>query len=84
MTWALGGNDKDNILGPADVPGYGLWGDFSVAIWGYGGNDWLVGGSSFDQLVGGFGNDILSGEDGNDTLNGEDGNDLLGGGLGDD
>lgn len=53
-------------------------------IFGYAGNDLLLGGLGNDALNGGVGNDTLRGGDGNDTLAGMDGNDLLQGGVGND
>ncbi|MDQ7775129.1 MAG: calcium-binding protein [Paracoccus aminovorans] len=53
-------------------------------IFGYTGNDLLLGGIGNDELNGGFGNDTLRGGEGNDTMAGMDGNDLLQGGLGND
>ena len=54
------------------------------SIFGYGGNDTLIGGSAADYLDGGDGNDSLVGGDGADTINGGAGNDTIEGGAGDD
>lgn len=62
-------------------------------IYGFAGNDTLLGGSGNDQLFGGIGDDWLYGNEGNDLLmggagddhlSGGDGNDTLDGGDGDD
>jgi Ca2+-binding RTX toxin-like protein len=64
-----------------------------VQLYGYGGNDTLLGGTGADLLAGGVGADTLSGgrgkdmlfgEDGDDTLNGGEGADLITAGLGND
>lgn len=46
-------------------------------IYGYGGNDNLLGNGGSDLLYGGDGNDLLYGNAGNDYLDGGDGNDTL-------
>jgi Ca2+-binding RTX toxin-like protein len=51
-------------------------------IYGYGGDDTLIGSVHVDFLNGGTGNDYLSSGDGNDSLGGDDGNDYLLGGNG--
>ncbi|HET9716230.1 MAG TPA: VCBS domain-containing protein [Pseudolabrys sp.] len=58
----LGTNGNDTTTAPA----------FSIpnAIYGFGGNDKLVGGAAADFLFGGTGNDVLIGRAGNDTLTG--------------
>lgn len=53
-------------------------------IFGYAGNDLLLGGLGNDLLNGGSGNDTLRASAGNDYLYGYDGNDLLQGGAGND
>ena len=53
-------------------------------IYGYGGDDVLVGSAGSDLLRGGSGNDSLIGEGGNDLLIGGQGNDRLWGGAGSD
>lgn len=53
-------------------------------VFGYAGNDVLLGGSGNDRLEGGFGRDELVGNGGNDMLLGGAGNDRLQGGAGDD
>ncbi|WP_298199287.1 FG-GAP-like repeat-containing protein [Novosphingobium sp.] len=50
-------------------------------VYGYAGNDTMLGGSGADVFIGGFGWDSLSASAGNDTLNGGGGNDTLDGGL---
>lgn len=63
----------------------------SYQIWGYDGDDRLIGGDSYDALLAGIGDDLLDGAgsddiayggEGNDTLNGGTGNDTLIGGPG--
>ncbi|WP_347266280.1 calcium-binding protein [Paracoccus sp. (in: a-proteobacteria)] len=54
------------------------------SIYGYGGNDMLIGGLGRDLLMGGAGHDTLNGGDANDSLVGEFGNDFLSGGAGND
>ncbi len=63
-----------------------LWGRSGVnnAIYGYGGNDALMGSDGDDRLYGGAGNDRLLGYGGNDVLYGGDGDDKLFGMDGDD
>ncbi len=56
----------------------------SKTLWGFAGNDRLVGGRGNDYLDGGSGNDSLYGRIGDDKLNGGSGNDLLSGGRGND
>ncbi|WP_431302912.1 Ig-like domain-containing protein [Sediminicoccus sp. BL-A-41-H5] len=69
---------SDRLGGPLDDPFRPL------DIWGFGGNDTLVGGLAADILRGGTGHDELSGDAGGDLLLGEDGQDTLAGGYGDD
>ena len=57
------------------------WGD---SIYGFGGNDLLIGGARADLLDGGADNDTLVGGGGNDTLTGGTGDDMLNGGGGSD
>jgi Ca2+-binding RTX toxin-like protein len=45
-------------------------------VWGWDGNDTLVGSAADDVLVGGPGNDVLSGRGGHDRLDGGAGNDV--------
>jgi Ca2+-binding RTX toxin-like protein len=56
----------------------------SWSIYGYGGNDYLVGGPKNDYISGSSGNDTLVGGDGDDKLYGGTHNDYLYGGNGDD
>lgn len=53
-------------------------------LWGFDGDDTLIGGSGADTLYGGAGNDVLAGGAGADFLSGDDGNDTLAGGAEDD
>ena len=53
-------------------------------VFGYSGDDRLIGGTGLDRLVGGLGNDTLLGNAGSDVLTGEAGADHLDGGDGDD
>jgi peptidylprolyl isomerase len=88
-TSLLGGRStsrNDQLLVPAATTN-------SYQLWGYDGNDSLVGGTLPDALLGGTGedrlegggsNDIVHGGAGNDSLFGGDGNDTLIGGPGDD
>lgn len=57
---------------------------WSIRLYGYGGDDTLVGSSLAEKLDGGDGNDTVSGGGGSDTLYGGAGNDLLAGDDGDD
>ncbi|MBS7791770.1 phosphatase PAP2 family protein [Roseococcus sp. SDR] len=83
----LGSTKSDRLGGPVDDPFRPL------DIWGFGGNDTLIGGlaadilrggSGHDELFGDAGADLLLGEDGQDTLRGGDGDDTLDGGAGHD
>lgn len=56
----------------------------SWSMYGYGGNDTLIGGPKNDAIYGGTGNDSLYGRGGNDRIYGEAGNDKLYGEAGDD
>lgn len=76
---AVHGNDQDNLLFYSE----GLESK-AVKLYGFGGDDILVGSAKGDQLWGGTGDDILRGENGNDGLSGDNGNDILQGGLGND
>ncbi len=49
----------------------------TAALYGFGGDDVLTGGSANDVLVGGTGNDTLTGGGGNDSLTGGTGNDTF-------
>ena len=69
---------SDRLGGPFDDPFRPL------DIWGFGGNDTLVGGLAADILRGGTGHDEVSGDAGDDLLLGEEGQDTLAGGDGDD
>ena len=53
-------------------------------MYGYEGDDILIGGTGNDNLSGGEGDDQLDGGEGNDVLYGDHGNDTLRGGSGDD
>ena len=52
------------------------------AIYGLGGNDYIVGGNKLNSLFGGNGDDVLKGGDDVDMLLGHQGNDKLDGGKG--
>lgn len=54
------------------------------ALWGFGGNDFLVGLEGNDSLYGGDGNDTMNGNGGDDLLVGGAGNDTMYGGAGSD
>ncbi|RYY04220.1 MAG: retention module-containing protein [Gammaproteobacteria bacterium] len=54
-----------------------------TALYGFGGDDVLIGGSGNDTLVGGTGNDTLTGGAGNDALIGDSGDDTFKFGLSD-
>lgn len=60
----------------------GSTGTTGGTIYGYAGNDILIGGLTDDRINGGYGADDLTGNAGNDILVGEAGNDRLSGGLG--
>ncbi|GAB4201770.1 MAG: calcium-binding protein [Coleofasciculaceae cyanobacterium] len=78
-----GTTDADDIFALAgnDIA-YGYGGDDFID--GGSGNDTLYGGTGNDELEGGEGNDSLYGESGNDSLEGDRGNDVLYGGSGND
>jgi Ca2+-binding RTX toxin-like protein len=68
-TLANGSDDAEEIAAePADG---------SVALFGYGGNDTILGGTLNDWLEGDAGNDIISADQGNDTVFGGTGDDTL-------
>jgi len=56
----------------------------SYQIWGYDGNDSLIGGDSYDALLAGTGDDLLDGAGSDDIVYGGEGNDTLNGGTGND
>jgi len=78
LTWPILGTDGDDVLRvfrgtpPVYSPAFGY---DSRSMFGYGGNDTLIGGYGDDRLYGGAGNDTLFGNYGNDTLDGGDGTD---------
>ncbi len=76
-----GGNDQ-LIGGPAGDMLDG--GSDDDRVWGYGGNDTLLGSTGNDQLVSGAGHDWADGGTGNDRLWGEADADSLMGGVGND
>jgi serralysin len=76
VTIYLYGNNNNNLI---DVP---AWSIQNHVIYGYAGNDQLIGAYGSDSLYGGSGNDILYGEASNDYLNGGTGLDTLYGGTG--
>ncbi|WP_431473816.1 calcium-binding protein [Ornithinimicrobium sp. W1665] len=52
------------------------------ALWGYGGDDRIEGGSGNDSILGGPGDDILTDTFGDDNIKGGDGDDAIDGGPG--
>ncbi|MCS6266817.1 MAG: hypothetical protein H2174_04545, partial [Vampirovibrio sp.] len=68
------GNSLDNII----TGDNNQWND----LYGWAGNDTLIGGNIGNNLNGGVGNDTLAGGTGDDYLEGGDGNDTLNGGAG--
>ena len=62
---ALAGNDTITITGTVGID-----------LFGFAGNDSMVGGVGNDTLFGGLGNDTLNGAAGNDSMHGGDGNDV--------
>ena len=79
---ALAGNDTITITGTAGIDLFGFAGNDTMI--GGVGSDTLFGGEGNDSISGGAGNDLLFGNAGNDTLIGGDGNDTLRSGLGSD
>ncbi|MFA6413553.1 MAG: calcium-binding protein, partial [Syntrophales bacterium] len=81
----FGGSGDDTLNANWANSGYNAKSSLDNAIYGYGGNDSLIGGDGDDLLMGGSGNDTLTDSSaGNDKLYGEAGNDVLSGGDGDD
>ena len=81
-----GGKGRDRINGYSEKmfesePAYYGYNDL---MYGYEGNDRLIGKAGADYLVGGEGNDKLIGGDGDDILIGDEGNDKFADGNGDD
>ncbi|MGE8537890.1 MAG: type I secretion C-terminal target domain-containing protein [Acinetobacter sp.] len=81
------GNDEtietiNRSLETKDLLIYGYGGEDTII--GGSGNDFIYGGTDNDTLSGGAGNDYLVGGAGNDTLRGDSGNDVLVGGEGND
>jgi Ca2+-binding RTX toxin-like protein len=75
----INANDLDNHISIKDAPDS----DARAAIvFGYDGNDTMVGSSGRDRFAGGEGNDRLFGQGGNDNLTGDTGADTLDGGTG--
>ncbi len=72
---ARGSAGNDSIAGYSDSKNH---------IYGFDGNDYLIGGALSDTLDGGAGNDTLLGSVGDDTLIGGGGDDTLGGHFGND
>ena len=56
----------------------------STEIWGWQGNDTILGSAMSDVIYGMWGNDLINGGDGNDCLSGGGGSDTLKGGSGND
>ena len=71
-------NDDDTSIGRASPI------NLRNRLFGYAGNDTLIGSKWNDFLYGGDGDDLLSGGEGHDDLYGGKGNDILVGGEGDD
>ena len=74
----------DSNLGPQVAFGTNASNNFaiitagvSVAFWGFGGVDTLIGGTADDYLVGGAGNDALTGNAGSDTFVVDSGTDTV-------
>lgn len=92
VNYTLSANVENLSLTGNAVVGKGNSGDnFLVAnptlssiLYGYDGNDLVIGGTGDDTLLGFYGNDNLMGGDGNDFLVGDPGNDTLTGGAGND
>lgn len=83
---AYGSRKKNNITGKSekvydDEP---IYDGFNDLIYGYEGNDKLIGKAGADYLVGGEGNDKLIGGDGDDILIGNEGKDFFSDGNGND
>lgn len=74
FVWRLGGSGNDTIIGNDSV-------DY---IYGFGGNDSLLGGGNGDLIRGGDGGDYAYGNAGRDSIYGDDGPDWLEGGSNDD
>jgi Ca2+-binding RTX toxin-like protein len=74
----------DVFLTAGDDIYYGRDGNIEGGVYGFDGDDLLVGGSSTEKLFGGTSNDILRGGAGDDLIDGGRGNDLLNGGADDD
>lgn len=73
----INGNAKDNVI-------TGSKNNDSETIYGWAGNDSIVGVSGADVFYGGDGTDILEGNGGSDSLYGDAGNDTITGGADDD
>ncbi|BAZ12574.1 hypothetical protein NIES4071_44050 [Calothrix sp. NIES-4071] len=76
MTFYWNGNNTNNF--------YNYTGTDILQANGYGGRDYIYGGSNNDIIRGGADGDYLYGRSGNDTLYGDEGHDYLVGGIGDD
>jgi Ca2+-binding RTX toxin-like protein len=72
-----------NLTAGDDVVDGGL-GTVNGTVYGYAGNDRLVGGTGQDRLDGGSGDDLLEGGNGNDSIWGGAGADTMNGGNGND
>ena len=74
-SWTVNGtNGADSLLLTSAA---GFFSNVAVTVWGFGGNDTLVGGGGGDTLMGGLGHDELRDSVGNDSLFGDGGNDRL-------
>lgn len=74
-SWTVNGTNGDDSLLLTSAAGF--FSKVAVTVWGFGGNDTLVGGGGGDTLLGGVGNDELRDSVGNDSLFGDGGNDRL-------
>lgn len=79
-TWS--GDSNNNYKAAHKTGGFlGLFKSWeSWKMYGYEGDDTLIGGPKNDNLYGSYGNDRLYGQDGHDYLSGGSGNDYLSGG----
>ncbi len=81
-TWRWDGDEHVEIHGNRTLDDRIRGGQGDDALWGYGGNDRIEGGSGNDSILGGKGDDILTDAFGDDNIKGGDGNDAIDGGPG--
>jgi putative cell wall-binding protein/Ca2+-binding RTX toxin-like protein len=81
-TWRWDGDEHVEVHGHRTQGDRIRGGQGDDALWGYGGNDRIEGGSGNDAIVGGQGDDILTDTFGDDNIKGGDGNDAIDGGPG--